>query len=271
MGAYRPGGFSNLPPVVKNIVIINVLFFLATWYLGESGIDLVRIFGLHYPASEFFRPWQFVTHMFMHGGFYHILLNMFIFWMFGRVLENIWGGQRLLIYFFATGLGAAALHLGVNWWQYSDMQAAATAFSNTPTPDLFVQFMTDYFPDVKPKISELIVYFREHPDSTDAKMAAVKQVQILVQETINIPTVGASGAVYGVLMAFGMLFPNQIIYLYFAIPIKAKYFVVLLIGLELFMGIGVKGDGIAHFAHLGGMVFGYILLKIWQSRRNTFY
>ncbi len=239
----RPGGFSIIPPVVKNLLIINGLFFLATIAAQSYGIDLTELLGLHIPQSDYFKPHQLVTYIFMHGNFNHILFNMFALWMFGSTLENYWGGKRFLIYYMITGLGAGFIHLGVQEWQLFSVMGQLTA---------------DQIELVQ---SEGAAALQIGQNYTDALMAKYNLL-------LNIPTVGASGAVFGLLLAFGMMFPNSQIYLYFLFPIKAKYFVILYGLFELYSGISNNpGDNVAHFAHLGGMIFGYILIKYWQKNQ----
>jgi membrane associated rhomboid family serine protease len=243
-----PAKFSYLPEVVKNLLIINALFFLAKFVLGGNfGINLDQIFGLHNWQSPDFRTHQFVTHLFMHGNLSHILFNMFALWMFGNQLENIWGSKRFLIYYMITGFGAALLHLGVSQFQISMVEAQMSA----------------------EQISTVLA------DGYNALQNGQNFVNPLMGK-LNIlyhtPTVGASGAVFGLLLAFGMLFPNTLIYLYFAIPIKAKYFVAGYGLLELWLGLqNNPGDNVAHFAHLGGMLFGYLLIKYWRKNSQHFY
>lgn len=212
---YRIQGFSFLPPVVKNLLILNVLFYLADISLATRGIDLSRWLGLHYFTAKDFYPFQFLTYMFMHGNFSHLFFNMFALWMFGYALENYWGSKRFLVYYLVTGIGAGLIQSGVQAWE-------------------LVPIMQKYDP-------------------------------VSVQHYIdNIVTVGASGAVFGILLAFGMCFPNVPIYLYFFIPIRAKWFVIIYGLIELFAGIGGTADGVAHFAHLGGMIFGFLLILYWK-------
>ncbi|RKD92719.1 rhomboid family intramembrane serine protease [Mangrovibacterium diazotrophicum] len=235
--------FANTPPVVKNLVIINVLMLLATWVLATRGIRLENILGLHYIGSPAFKPYQLVTHLFMHGGFTHLLFNMFALWMFGRVLENVWGPKRFFIYYFATGLGAAALHTFVGYLEY---QHAISGLS-----------------------PEQIDYYRE-------LAIQGKYIQGTVSEQITsilmTPTVGASGAVYGVLIGFGMLFPNTMLMLIFPpIPIKAKYAIGGMILIEVYLGFTNSGGNIAHFAHLGGALFGFLIIKYWNKNSKHFF
>lgn len=241
MDNYRPSGFQILPPVVKNLLIINGLFFLATIALSST-IDLTQYLGLHYPVSPLFKPHQLVTYMFMHGGVSHILFNMFALWMFGNALENVWGPKRFLIYYMVTGIGAGLLHLLVIYIQVSSVEAKLTF-------DLIAQ--------VKDTGYSILQEGKNFADPLLGKLNLL----------YNTPTVGASGAVFGLLLGFGMLFPNMMIYLYFAIPIKAKYFVMGYGALELFLGFSNSaGDNVAHFAHLGGMIFGYFMIVYWKKR-----
>ena len=240
----RPGGFSLIPTVVKNLLIINGLFFLATMAFEKYGVDLVKLLGLYIPQSEFFRPHQLISYIFMHGGFNHILFNMFALWMFGSAIENIWGGKRFLIYYMVTGLGAGLIHLGVLELQFFSI-----------AKDLTTDQMAVVYDMAKEGVYLPIELDR---DSIDKLLSL-----------LYVPTVGASGAVFGLLLAFGMMFPNTQIYLYFLFPIKAKYFVIGYGLIELFSGMANRsGDNVAHFAHLGGMIFGFILIKYW--RRNQF-
>lgn len=235
---YRPQRFSFLPLVVKNLLIINGLVFLGTYvFFNTMGIDLSTYLGLHYPKSEDFAIYQFITHLFMHGSPMHLFSNMFALWMFGTAIENYWGPKRFLIYYMITGLGAALLHLLVNYYEISQIQ----------------------------KQIELLTFHIKDPGLDPLILEKAKQT---LYYHINGVTVGASGAVFGVLLAFGMLFPNSWIYVFFALPIKAKYFVILYGLFELYSGLqNNPSDNVAHFAHLGGMLFGFILIKYWNRNR----
>lgn len=219
---YSPTGFNVLPTVVKNLLIINVLMFLATFTLERFHIDLTSILGLHFFKASNFRVYQFVTYMFMHANFGHLFFNMFALWMFGNTLENIWGSQRFLLFYMVCGIGAGLCQEAVQYIQY------ATQLANYATVNTGSQIIT---------------------------MPAYLNMM---------NTVGASGAVYGLLLAFGMMFPDSRIYLYFLFPIKAKWFVIGYAVIELITGLtGV--DNVAHFAHLGGMLFGLILILYWKK------
>lgn len=245
---YRPNSFTMLPLVVKNLLIINGLFFLATLvFQGNFNIDLNEILGLHYPLAQNFRVWQIVSYMFMHGSFMHVFFNMFALWMFGNTLENLWGSKRFLIYYMITGIGAGLI------------QMLVTHLRLMP---LYEQISPDLMDAVIKNGADALQTGRNFTDPIAA------QINVLLNST----TIGASGAVFGILLAFGMLFPNTMLYIYFAIPIKAKWFVILYGALELFSGIAnSSSDNVAHFAHLGGMLFGFILIKYWQKRNKTFY
>ena len=271
MTQYRPI-LRETPVVVKNLIIINVLMLLGSLILQQRGIDLTDILGLHYPASEKFRLYQIVTHMFMHGGFIHLFFNMFALWMFGRILEGVWGPRRFLIYYFVTGLGAVALHTFVNYLEFSSMQHAIAAFSNTPAPEILEKFVNKNLPNPSRQLLDFISNWYDDPSNSAFGSEGQKIMEQVLMLKMNIPTVGASGAVFGVLLAFGMLFPNtQLMLLFPPIPIKAKYFVIGYGLLELYLGITSPGSSIAHFAHLGGMLFGFFLIKYWNKTTKTFY
>ena len=236
---YSSTGFSHLPEVIKNLLIINCLLFLATISLESYGINLTSLLGLHQFQSPNFKPYQLITHFFMHGSFTHLFFNMFALWMFGKTLENVWGPKRFLIYYITTALGAALLHLLVSQYQIVDLS------NNFPS---FLEL------------------------AKDGLYNTGNEKSLRLTQLVNTPTVGASGAVFGILLAFGMLFPNTLLYVYFAIPIKAKYFVLMYGFLELYLGFSNNpADNVAHFAHLGGMIFGFILLKYWQKNHRQFY
>lgn len=267
-------GLGSIPPVLKNLLIINVLMFLATFVAGRVfDVDLNKLLGLYYFRSEYFRPYQVVTHMFMHGGLTHLFLNMFMLWMFGRVLEQVWSGKRFLFYYFFTGLGAAALHMFVMHIEMASLIREATAFSNTPAPELFNAFLSKHIPQRSPQIYDFLTAWSSNPQNSDYASQAIDYINSYITVKMNVPTVGASGAVYGVLLAFGMIFPNMPLVLIFFpfFPIKAKYMVIGMGVLELIYGFSMPGSNVAHFAHLGGMLFGLILIRYWRKHTKNFY
>jgi membrane associated rhomboid family serine protease len=219
---YSPTGFRVLPTIVKHLLIINVLMFLAYITLTRFHIDLNDILGLHFFKASDFRIYQLVTYMFMHGNFGHLFFNMFALWMFGNTLENIWGSKRFLLFYMVCGIGAGLCQELVQYIQY------ATSLAQYETVNMGGRII-----------------------SMDSYLNMMT-------------TVGASGAIYGLLLAFGMMFPDSRIYLYFLFPIKAKWFVIGYAVLELILGFqGV--DNVAHFAHLGGMLFGLLLILYWRK------
>ncbi len=271
-----PGGFNLLPPIVKNLLIINGLFFLATTALKNSfDIDLYKIFGLHFFGAKDFNPYQFLTYMFMHGSFTHLFFNMFALWMFGNVIENLWGPRRFLFYYLATGFGAAVIHYFVIYLQMQPTIQMVDGLLALPSNEGLVSFFNSpNFKIVSHEISSNFNLFRGEYNllvNTDPQMALTAANSFLSQYRIDFLNshlvVGASGSVYGILLAFGMMFPNALIYLFFVVPIKAKYLVILYGILELVSGIADRhGSNIAHFAHLGGMIFGLILILYWRKK-----
>lgn len=278
MNNYSPQRFSTLPPVIKNLLILNGLFFLATISFQQVfRIDLTEILGLHYPSADKFAIYQFFSYMFMHGSFGHIFFNMFALWMFGNVLENIWGPKRFLIYYFVTGIGAALTHYAIFYFEVSPVLTQVNAFLSDPSIDGFLAFRnSEYFEIASSDMHYHFKAFAEEYNNlittnpTAALDRTIEYMYTYRTDLLNAPVVvGASGAVFGVLLAFGMMFPNSLIYLYFAIPIKAKYFVLGYGLIELFSGVMNRaGDNVAHFAHLGGMIFGFILIHYWDNNKN---
>lgn len=220
----RGGFLSNMPTAIRHIIVINVLIMVMT-YLNED--FMYEKFALFYPTSPFFHWWQPVTHMFMHGGIWHLFFNMYTLFIFGSVLERVWGTRKFLIFYFVTGLGAAAIHTGVEWIQ---MQSWLTQAA-------------------------------EGSYAAQASIHALKMT----------PTVGASGAIYGVLMGYAMLYPDSVLTLIFPpVSLKAKWFVLIFAAIELLTGLTGTGGGIAHFAHLGGLIFGFLLIWYWKKKHTLY-
>ena len=214
-----------MPPVVKNLLLINVIMYVITMITGNF---MYENFALFYFKSPLFKPFQLVTHMFMHGGFTHIFFNMYTLFIFGGVLERVWGSQKFLLYYFVTGIGAALLHLGVMYLQ-----------------------LQGYIADMN---------------------AGDFMARANIQALLSTPTVGASGAIYGLLLAYGMLFPNNVMQLIFPpVALKAKWFVLIFGALELLLGLSGRGGNVAHFAHLGGMIFGFFLILYWKKDNRMYY
>ena len=245
MNRFNSGILSSTPPITKNLIIINVVMLVASMLFQRMfNVNLNGVLGMFFFQSPLFKPWQIVTHMFMHGGLGHIFFNMYALWIFGKTLESVWGSKRFLIYYLATGLGAAFFHQLVNYIQFAPEIAALKGAYSVDRINYAL-------------LNEIL-----QPGN---------QFYQFGRELMR-PTVGASGAVYGVLLAFGMLFPNTPLYIMFIpIPIKAKWLVIGFGALELFLGITNSDGNIAHFAHLGAMIFGFFLIKYWNKSTRNFY
>ena len=278
--------FRMFPPVVKNLLIINAIFFLATIAIKSSmHIDLTDYLGLHLINASKFQPYQLITYMFMHGGFSHIFFNMFALWMFGKVLEEFWGPKRFIVYYLITGVGAALIHYVVLHYQMAPVLSVINDYIQSPSHEKLMTFINspNFRPlsyDIQNHFNEFKIAYNNLINNNPAKalqLSADFMSQYKI-DFLNLPVViGASGAVFGLLLAFGMMFPNQQIFIIpIPIPIKAKYFVIFYGIIELYSGISnTPGDNVAHFAHLGGMLFGFILIKYWKMRdknkNNTIY
>jgi membrane associated rhomboid family serine protease len=279
---FRPNRFNILPPVVKNLLIINGLFFLATLGVGAAfHYDLNNLLGLHYIGASDFRPYQYVTYMFMHSShnFSHILFNMFALWMFGNTLENVWGSKKFLIYYLLTGLGAGIVYTFWIHFQLAPTLNAIDTFLNHPSIASFVEFRnSDYFQIGSYDIQNNFNAFANEYNriiATNPAQALQDSIHFMEQyrvDFLNAHTViGASGAIFGILLAFGMMFPNSVLYLYFAIPIKAKWFVILYGLFELYSGLSNNpNDNVAHFAHIGGMIVGLIIILYWKKKGKLY-
>ena len=220
---------NNLSPMTKNLLIVNFLAYVATWVFQLRGIDLTSLLGLHFFMASNFHFYQFLTYMFLHGSFMHIFFNMFALWMFGSVIERVWGPKKFLFYYICCGIGAGLTQELVQYINYTMTDLAAYQYVDTGS----VKLTTDAY--------------------------------------INLwTTIGASGAVYGILLAFGMIFPNERLFIIpIPFPIKAKWLIVGYIVIEIFSALQGPGDGIAHMAHLGGMLFGFMLIRYWQKHPDS--
>lgn len=239
----------RITETVKVLIIINVLFFVGSMALGNY--TSIRLFGLWFFENENFKLWQIITHMFMHGGFMHILFNMYALWIFGGPIEQSLGKNKFIFFYFSAGIGAALLHSLVNYYQVQTGFNALLAAGMDPTG---------------------IQNFLETGSYSTSILNSVSTESLQqFYMAYNTPAVGASGAIYGVLVAFGMLFPNVELFLIFVpIPIKAKYFIPALIAIDLFSGFtgfSIFGGGIAHFAHIGGALFGFIMMWYWKKNQ----
>ncbi len=253
----------NISPMVRNLLIINILVFVLQDRLFPTGQLALYHFG-----SEFFHPVQLFTHMFLHGNWGHLFSNMFSLFIFGPMLERFWGPQRFLAFYLITGLGASFMYSGVRAYELSQVENQMEQYVENPTPLGYYNYMEDHYAGRYDR--RFAVEFQRNADNQSYVEESKKAVQYVYNLVLNTPLVGASGAVFGILMAFGLLFPNMELFLLFLpFPIKAKYFVLFYGAFELYSGFNrIPGDNVAHFAHLGGMLFAYILIKIWH--RNNY-
>lgn len=261
-----------MPPltrIVKILLLANVAVFVIGYLLK---LDLAQQLGLRIFTSSQFNSYQLLTHMFVHGSFMHLFSNMLSLFMFGPMLERALGEGKFLFFYLVCALGAAVLYSLVAYWELSQLQQAAELYLANPSADSFLRFVTDHAPQLKGQLLPFINDYSRVPQSIEYQDSATELVNSLVVSQTNQPMVGASGAIFGVLMGFGYLFPNVKLMLMFPpIPLKAKYFIGIYAAIELFSGIRpTVGDNVAHFAHIGGMVFALLLLKIWNVNRNTF-
>ncbi len=241
----------KLTDAIKHLIILNVIFFAASSFLG---LNIGNWFALYFPKNDHFGAWQIVTHMFMHGGFMHILFNMYALWAFGSPLEQMWGRNKFLFFYFSAGIGAGLIYTGVNYFQFNSIYNDLIGIGMQAVDIQSLLETGSYNSGVLDMISE-------------KKLSDIYNLY-------NTPAVGASGAIYGVLVAFGMSFPNaKLALIFLPVPIAAKYFIPVLIGLDLFSGVtgfsifGGGGGGIAHFAHIGGAIIGFIMMKYWQKNQ----
>ncbi|MFN3405143.1 MAG: rhomboid family intramembrane serine protease [Cytophagaceae bacterium] len=261
----------QITPVVKYLIIINAAVLFIQTFLN---LDL-SMFALRNFYAPTFMPWQLLTHMFMHADFMHLFFNMFVLFMFGPMLERVWGPNRFLAFYLICGFGAALIYMGVNYYEIRQLEEAKLMFLNDPSPSTYINFVRQFSPE--PYLygvpQQLEYQFESQPDNPNLIDAAENVVIQIYNAVLNGPMVGASGAIYGVLMGFGMLFPNTVLMLIFPpIPIKAKYMVAILAIVALFAGVRkVPGDNIAHFAHLGGMVCAFLVIKYWRTKNDRFY
>lgn len=280
MTEFRPSRFEILPTIVKNLLIINGLVFLAQNTLsGPNGFfDFEAIFALHGWQSSLFRPWQLITHMFLHGDFGHILGNMFALWMFGSILENLWGTKRFLTFYLVCGLGAALIHLLFLSYEFIPLTNSYEAIfklhdsGGEALNKAMISFIDKYnvrFENHQEIIRNLLI----NPADTESSTQMFESLTAFYQRNLNTATIGASGAVFGVLAAFVYLFPNTYIYVYFLIPVKAKWIGLLYFTYELVFAVrNTAGDNVARWAHIGGAIVGLLIVMTWnKTKKKTFY
>ena len=243
---------------IKVLIIVCVIFFVITFFVPGAQTFMFETFALYFPGQENFRLWQFVSNIFMHGGFAHIFFNMYALWAFGSPLEQMWGKNRFLVFFFLAGIGAAIIYTLVNYYQFN------TLYDDMITAGLSREAIDTFLQTSREDITAVLQTGRYNMAGlTEEKLTDFYQL-------FNTPVVGASGAIYGVLVAFGILFPNAKLFLIFLpIPIAAKYFIPVLIALDLFSGVtgfSIFGGGVAHFGHVGGAIIGLLLMLYWRKK-----
>lgn len=253
---------NRLTPVVKILLIINLVVFALDQITAES---LNTYFGLRHILSDYFAPWQFVTYMFLHGGVMHIFSNMLGLFLFGPWLEQVIGPKKFLIFYMVAGIGAGLLNSGVTYFEVAQQKAAIEEYAQNPSENAFVRYVNTYEPSWNmDKVNDYI--------EKNGTTGTVEFIKERLNEKINYSgvTVGASGAIFGILIAFAMLFPNvEMMLLFFPVPIKAKYFALLYVLYELYAGVNYSQvSNIAHFAHLGGALIGFLLIKYWKIPRQ---
>lgn len=261
---------SNLTPTVRALLFANIACYLAQISL----LPLITKIGSLYPiGSPDFFPWQFLTYMFLHGGFFHILFNMFALISFGPLLEQRWGAQRFLVFWLVCGVGAGILYEGVKYVEITKLVASQQEFRANPSGATFAEFYRDNLPGNE-TYAPLAMAMTRNPANTEYVASATATVDAIVSEIRSgVGMLGASGAVFGVLFAFAYLFPNTKMMIFpIPIPIAAKYLVFGYAAYELYQGLNPSpGDNVAHFAHLGGLLMGFILVKFWERGRERFY
>lgn len=270
------GARPSTPPTVRNLIIITVVCHLLSIAATEFlQFDVVKNFGLHNWNSADFKPWQLISYIFLHdtGGITHLFFNMLGLWMFGSVLERFWGAQKFIIFYFVTGIGAGLINVFSTTILLQPMFDSAVFYMNHPGYNLFEHFVSNYLPGSYENegVNEFLKAWYSDPLNPGYLQESIQIVNQVTDIRLNTPTVGASGSIYGLLLAFGMLFPNSVIMLLIPpIPMKAKYFVLIFGGMELLLGLRNNlEDNVGHFAHLGGMLFGILLILLWKKQASN--
>jgi membrane associated rhomboid family serine protease len=267
----------SITPIIRAIIAINVIVFIVQSINPQYDRMIVSLFGLHYFSSEQFNPIQLVTYMFVHStnGFSHIFFNMLGIYLFAPMLENVWGEKRFLIFYLVTGIGAGLIYMGLKYYDIHSLEVLASNFTQNPDGHNFIKFMTQLYSSAGLPKNQLIGIIGTN-DLIIPKDEIAQYISIVdnsLKQIVDSPMIGASGAGFGIKAAFAMLFPNMEFMLFLIpFPVKAKYFVTFLAFYEIYLGTHkMPGDNVAHFAHIGGMIFAFILIKIWGTKRNNFY
>ena len=274
----------QLTPIVRILLILNIAVFILTSILANSGFDVNAQFGLYSIMAPEFRPYQFLTYMFLHGSFFHLLGNMFGLVIFGALLERVLEANRFIALYFICGFGAAALNSGINYYGYKQLEDAAVEFKMAPSPEAYFLFVVEHAgpyrvsgvpieiegDPIRVNLDKLAENYERAPEDATLKKIAIQTVNQIQEGIRSIPMVGASGAVFGIIMAFALIFPNlQMMLLFPPIPIKAKYLVLFYAIFEIYaIAQNRPDDNVAHFAHVGGMLFAFLLIRYWRIPRH---
>jgi membrane associated rhomboid family serine protease len=274
MNEFRPTRFEILPTIIKNLIIINALMFFAqnTFAGPTSSFSVEDYFALHAWQSSLFKPWQMITHIFMHGDFGHILGNMFALWMFGSVLENLWGPKRFLLFYILCGVGASVIHLLILSYQFVPMAADLMRLSQMSVSGSldFNEAVLAYSKTHQIQLTRILSENNVSLATPGIRSEIMEFLTNNYNKAVNTATLGASGAVFGILMAFVYLFPNTRIYIYFLFPIKAKWLGILYFSYELFFAVrNTAGDNVARWAHVGGALVGLLLVYLWNKKQKN--
>ena len=261
----------QLTPAAKNILIINGIIYILSDFIGLRSY-IIENFGMRYFHSENFQPYQILTYMWVHGGFGHLFSNMFSVLIFAPILERVWGSKKFLIYYLITGIGAGILYSGINYYENYSFEIKVKSYEQNPSPESFRKLVLNNSSEYYNRLYDFIDSYEQNPSNSNDNQS-IAYANDLLKVKSDVPMVGASGAVFGILLAFAMLFPNmELMLLFFPIPVKAKYLVLVYGIYELWSEINrMPGDNVAHFAHLGGMLIGYLILKYWKRKYGTFY
>ena len=261
----------QLTPAAKNILIINGIIYILSDFIGLRSY-IIENFGMRYFHSENFQPYQILTYMWVHGGFGHLFSNMFSVLVFAPILERVWGSKKFLIYYLITGIGAGILYSGINYYENYSFEIKVKSYEQNPSPESFRKLVLNNSSEYYNQLYDFIDSYEQNPSNSNDNLS-IAYANDLLKVKSDVPMVGASGAVFGILLAFAMLFPNmELMLLFFPVPVKAKYLVLVYGIYELWSEINrMPGATVAHFAHLGGMLIGYLILKYWKRKYGTFY
>lgn len=262
--------FRNITPVVQNLLLINIMVFLVANFVFPVFNEW---FALYFIQSTYFKPFQFLTYMFMHADFWHLFSNMFGLFIFGPLLEQFLGPKKLFILWMACGVGAGVLYSGYSMYEYKSLENKVLTFESNPDPEYFNKLVLENRGYFSSEVFDFVGQYSQNPEDPIYIERAEKTLQAILRLRSNQPMVGASGALFGILIAFAMLFPNTQLFLLFPpMPVKAKYLVGVYALYTIYnVLLNSPTDNVAHFAHLSGLLIGAILVYYWKKDRKSFY